>query len=332
MEISNKKKEPISPESDSRLLDSYSQTVVRVAQLTSESVVNIKVVKPKTEHRNPKTQQQPFGTGSGFFISDNGILLTNNHVINGAKQITVTLPSGEEAQPTIIGTDPATDLALLQIEHCKANALPFGDSDQLQPGQIAIAVGNPLGFQQTVTAGVVSALGRTLRSQSGRMIDDIIQTDAALNPGSSGGPLMDSAGNVIGVNTAIIKQAQGICFAVSANLAKYITQILMKEGKVKRALLGIVGQTVLLSPQVIKQFDLTIKSGIYISTVQQITNVKNNGLLQGDVLIGIDGKSLSSIDELHKALTADVINKKMKALVLRNNRPVEIEVIPGEML
>jgi S1-C subfamily serine protease len=332
-QLSNSKNYSNIPEhnSDLQLLDNYSQTVVKVAQMASNSVVNIKVTKPQSSVQGQKLPRQPFGSGSGFCINDRGIILTNNHVINGAKKITVKLPSGEEFIPKILGTDPATDLALLQIDETNLPYLHFGDSDQLRPGQIAIAIGNPLGFQHTVTAGVVSALGRTLRSQSGRMIDDIIQTDAALNPGSSGGPLMDSIGRVIGVNTAIIKEAQGICFAVSSNLAKYITEILIAEGKVKRALLGIVGQTVMLPQKLVKDFDLEIKSGVYISTVQQLPEVKNDGFRQGDILIGMNNKAISSIDDLHKSLTADVIGMSLTALVIRNSQMMEITAIPGEL-
>jgi len=216
--LNNNKSQHNGAKSDFNHLDSYSRTVVAVAKLASESVVNIKVIKPVPANQKHGMPLPPFGTGSGFVIGTQGLILTNNHVIHQAKEIKVTLPDGNEFIPEIVGTDPATDIAILKISADNLIPLEFADSDLLQPGQIAVAIGNPLGFQHTVTAGVVSALGRTLRSQSGRMIDDIIQTDAALNPGSSGGPLMDSSGKVIGVNTAIIKQAQGICFAVSSGL------------------------------------------------------------------------------------------------------------------
>lgn len=311
-------------------LDNYSKTVVNVAKLASKSVVNIKVKKPINKAQKPGEPQQPFGTGSGFVIDENGLILTNNHVINQATEIRVTLPSGKELIPSIVGIDPATDIAILKIEEKNMIPLEFADSEKLQAGQIAIAIGNPLGFQHTVTAGVVSALGRTLRSQSGRMIDDIIQTDAALNPGSSGGPLMDSTGKVIGVNTAIIKQAQGICFAVSSGLASYISELLIKNGKVKRAYLGIVGQTVKIPPQIIKSHKLKKASGIYISDINHKGAQHNTSLLKGDLILALDEKTLGSIDDLHKALTDETIGKKLWMKILRKGKTELIEVIPTE--
>ncbi len=316
---------------DSELMDSYSKSVVNVAKIASDSVVNIRVTKTHNNLRNQQNQQQPYGTGSGFVISTNGLILTNNHVINQAKEIRVTLPSGKEMIPEIVGTDPATDLAILKIHEKNMIPLHFGNSDKLQPGQIAIAIGNPLGFQHTVTAGVVSALGRTLRSQSGRMIDDIIQTDAALNPGSSGGPLMDSAGRVIGVNTAIIKQAQGICFAVSSNLAQYISQLLIQHGKIRRAYLGIVGQTVKLPPLVVKNNLLKKLTAIYISSIDDKGDAQNKNLLKGDLLVEMDGKPLGSIDDLHRALTKETIGKEITVKIIRNSKPHFVQIVPSEM-
>lgn len=316
---------------DQTHLDSYSKTVVDVARLASASVVNIKVKKSPPANHNPGTQQQPFGTGSGFAIHNNGLILTNFHVIDKASAITVTLPSGIELVPKIVGIDPATDLALLRIDNNTLPPLEFGDSEKLLPGQIAIAVGNPLGFQHSVTAGVVSALGRTLRSQSGRMIDDIIQTDAALNPGSSGGPLLDSNGKVIGVNTAIIKQAQGICFAVSANLVTYITGLLLKEGKVRRGYLGIIGQTVRLPQPVVTKNNLNKPTAIYISSVGQIQNNGNEDLMKGDLMVGIDGQPCGSIDELHRTLTEETIGKPLQIQLIRKNQPLQVRVIPSEL-
>lgn len=318
-------------QNDSDHLDSYSKTVVNVVKSTSQSVVNIKVKKPESKNRKPGLQQQPFVTGSGFVIGEDGLILTNNHVINQATDISLTLPDGKEMIPKIIGIDPATDIAILKIEQENMIPLEFANSDNLQPGQIAIAIGNPLGFQHTVTSGVVSALGRTLRSQSGRMIDDIIQTDAALNPGSSGGPLMNSAGKVIGVNTAIIKNAQGICFAVSSNLAAYIANLLIKNGKVRRAYLGIVGQTVRIPPQMINLHKFTKSSGIYVSDIDKQGNAQNDTLKKGDLIIELNGETLGSIDDLHKALTEDTIGKQMMMKILRQGKPLTIEVTPAEL-
>lgn len=315
---------------DGELLDSYSQTLVDVVKRASQSVVNIRVTKPSQRPRNPN-MQEPFGTGSGFVIREDGLILTNFHVINQARAITVTMPSGKEFHPEIVGSDPATDIAILKIDEQGLSPLEFADSENLQPGQIAIAIGNPLGFQHTVTAGVVSALGRTLRSQSGRMIEDIIQTDASLNPGSSGGPLMNSAGKVIGVNTAIIKQAQGICFAVSSNLAGYISEMLIKNGKVRRAYLGIVGQTVKLPQALISKNSLTKPSAIHITQVDHTPGIDNQNLKKGDLIVLMDQRPMASIDDLHKALTEESIGRQHNLTVLRGNEMVDVTVTPSEI-
>lgn len=316
---------------DQSHLDSYSKIVVNVAKIASQSVVNISVKKPAAKVQKPGQVQQPLGSGSGFVINRQGMILTNYHVINGATEISVTLPDGKQMLPKIVGIDPPTDLAILKIDEKNLPPLEFADSENLQPGQIAIAIGNPLGFQHTVTAGVVSALGRTLRSQSGRMIDDIIQTDAAINPGSSGGPLMDSSGKVIGVNTAIIKGAQGICFAVSSGLASYIADQLIKNGKIKRAYLGIVGQTVKIPPQLMTAFMLKKPSGIYVSDVDNKGRAGNDALKKGDLIFAIEEKPLGSIDDLHKALTEETIGKNLNLKIIRGGKAETIVVIPAEM-
>lgn len=316
---------------DFQLLDAYSNTIVHVAKITARSVVNIRVKKDGQQKPNPRQQQQPFGMGSGFFISSDGYLVTNNHVINQAREILVTLPNGKEVHAEVRGSDPATDLAVLKIDVNDGFPLAFGDSDQLQVGQIAIAVGNPLGFQQTVTAGVVSALGRTLRSQSGRLIDDVIQTDAALNPGNSGGPLMDSSGKVIGVNTAIIKEAQGICFAVSANMVQFITNKLMLDGKIRRAYLGIVGQTIRLNPQIISTHKLTKPTAVHVSEINANGKSFNNELFAGDVIIELNDQAIASIDDLHKALDENTIGQQLPMVVLRKGSLVKFSVVPAEM-
>ena len=228
------------PKTDGELLDAYSQTVVGVAQKVSDAVVHINVNMPG----RPANRRQKNGSGSGFIISSDGYVVTNSHVVSGAKSISVSLQDGSEFTATLVGNDPTTDVAVLQINGKNLTSLRFGDSDRLQVGQIAVAIGNPYGFQYSLTAGVVSALGRTLRSESGRLIDDVIQTDAALNPGNSGGPLVDSRGEVIGVNTAVILPAQGLCFAVASNLVQYVVGKLIIEGKVRRGYIGISGQVV----------------------------------------------------------------------------------------
>lgn len=318
-------------QSDFNHLDSYSRTVVNVAKSASQSVVNIKVNKKSSKVQKNGMHQQPFGTGSGFVIDSQGLILTNYHVIKDASEIFVTLPDGKQLIPKVIGTDPATDLAVLKVDGNNLIPLEFAESENLQPGQIAIAIGNPLGFQHTVTAGVVSALGRTLRSQSGRMIDDIIQTDAALNPGSSGGPLMDSTGKVIGVNTAIIKGAQGICFAVSSGLAAYIAELLIKNGKIKRAYLGIVGQTVKIPAHLISANKLTKPTGIYVSEVNYSGNAGNENLMKGDLIVEIGQTALGSIDDLHKALIEETIGKIFFLKIIRQGKPLTIEITPAEL-
>lgn len=317
---------------DQAALDAYSNTIVKVAKITARSVVNIRVVRGQQQRQTQQMQQQPYAMGSGFFISSDGFVVTNNHVIGQAKKILVTLATGKEVVAEVKGADPATDLAILKIDCEECAPLTFGNSDRLQVGQIAIAVGNPLGFQQTVTAGVVSALGRTLRSQSGRLIDDVIQTDASLNPGNSGGPLMDSSGKVIGVNTAIIKGAQGICFAVSANLAQFITDKLITEGKIKRAYLGIVGQTIRLSPQIMGHHKLKKNTGVYVSEIDANGRSFNNQIFAGDTIINLNNQPIASIDDLHKVLNEKTIGHKLPIIIIRKGVLKKFDVIPAEML
>ncbi len=314
---------------DGHLLDEYSRTIIGVVKLVSKSVVNIRVgqAQPVSPYQN---LQQPFAMGSGFVISSNGIILTNHHVVSKANPIQVTLPDGKEYTAEVLGADAATDLALLGIKADHLEPLTFADSDRLQPGQIAIAIGNPLGFQHTVTSGIVSALGRTLRTQSGRLIDDVIQTDAAINPGSSGGPLLNSLGQVIGVNTAIIKEAQGICFSVSSNIARYISNELLAKGKIKRAYLGIIGQNINLPVHLVTQLGLAKKTGVYVGGIDSRSGVENSALIKGDILCSMNGHPVGSIDDLHKLLTEDCIGKKLTLKVIRTGVMNELEVVAGE--
>src|SRR6186713_932535 len=248
---------------DSDLLDAYSRTITGVVGQVAEAVVHIQVQKRVKDKRTKETQLAP-GSGSGFIISTDGFIVTNNHVIENAREIKVGLADGRTVNAELKGTDPSTDIAVLKIYETGLKALSFADSEALKPGQIAIAIGNPLGLQHTVTAGVVSALGRTLRANNGRLIDDIIQTDASLNPGNSGGPLVNSLGQVIGVNTATILSAQGLCFAVSSNLASFVAGKIIMEGKVRRAYIGIAGQVVNLSERMIAANKLQKRTGVYV--------------------------------------------------------------------
>jgi S1-C subfamily serine protease len=326
---------PFATLSDGALLDAYSRTVVSVAQKVSGAVAHLQVYHPKTAKRRPQTppgrDPQQGGSGSGFIISSDGFLVTNSHVAHGAERIEATLQDGRSFMARLVGDDPATDLAVLKTDGDNLSTIGFGESDRLQVGQIAIAVGNPYGFQYSVTAGVVSALGRTLRSQSGRLIDDVIQTDAALNPGNSGGPLVDTFGHVIGVNTAVILPAQGLCFAVAANLAKFVVGKLMLEGRVRRGYLGIAAQAVPLPAKWLNNLQLPTKGGIQVQSVEPDGPTQNEGLQPGDVIVQFEGKPLDSIDALHKALDATTIGRRLSLWVLRNGQLTNITVVPGEL-
>jgi S1-C subfamily serine protease len=318
------------PQRDAELLDSYSRTITGVVGQVAESVVHIQVQRPVNDRRNRETNLAP-ASGSGFIISTDGFVVTNNHVIENAKNIRVSLADGRMVTAELKGADPSTDIAVLKIDVSGLKALTFADSEKLQPGQIAIAIGNPLGLQHTVTAGVVSALGRTLRASNGRLIDDIIQTDASLNPGNSGGPLVNSLGQVIGVNTATIASAQGLCFAVSANVAAFVAGKLIMEGRVKRAYLGIAGQVVNLTGRMVAANRLERNTGVYVYEVVPDQPAYNNQLRTGDIIVSFDGKAIGSVDELHKQLDAEAIGRSVGLGVLRSGRKTLLNVIPGEM-
>jgi S1-C subfamily serine protease len=315
---------------DMEILDIYSQTITGVVATVGEAVVHIQGQKEFLDKRSGKKQRSPV-SGSGFIISSDGFIVTNNHVIESASDIKVSLADGRIFYAELKGRDPSTDIAILKIYGEGLKGLAFADSSLLKPGQIAIAIGNPLGLQHTVTAGVVSALGRTLRANNGRMIDDIIQTDASLNPGNSGGPLVNSSGHVIGVNTATIPSAQGLCFAVSSNLAAHVAGKIIMEGKVKRAYLGIAGQLVNLTERMIAANKLEKRTGVYIFEILSDQPLYNNEIHIGDIIISFDGKPVGSVDDLHQQLNEQVIGQKKKMGVLRNGRKTEIQVIAGEL-
>ncbi|MEO5593693.1 MAG: trypsin-like peptidase domain-containing protein [Chitinophagaceae bacterium] len=316
--------------SDGQLLDVYSGTVTGVVRHASQAVAHIKVFK-KVIHPRTKKEVVQQGSGSGFVISTDGYIVTNNHVIENASSIKTAFADGLELNATLIGTDRSTDIAILKVYDGQLKPLQFANSDLLETGQIAIAIGNPMGLQHTVTAGVVSALGRTLRANNGRLIDDIIQTDAALNPGNSGGPLMNSEGKVIGVNTAVIADTQGLCFAVSSNLAAYIAGQLVMHGRVKRAQLGVAAQPVNLTPRMIGANHLTTNTGVYIFELLSDANLNNNQLRLGDIIVEFEGKPVATTDNLHKYLHEGVIGKRIELGVLRQGRKQQLTVIPGEL-
>lgn len=315
---------------DRELLDAYSEVVINASDIVSSSVVHIKV--RKQTRRRGSREAYTDGTGSGFFISKEGFVLTNNHVIENANQIEVGLEDGRQFSAEIIGSDPFTDIAVIRLYGNDLVAAQFGNSDILKTGQIAIAIGNPLGYQHSITSGVVSALGRSLRSNTGRLIDDVIQTDAALNPGSSGGPLVNSHGEVIGVNTAIIQPAQGICFAVASNTAEYIAGKLMTEGRVRRSYIGIAGQNFILPQRVINYNKLEGQgAGILVHQVQPDGDTYNEEIKPGDVIIGIDARKVTTINDLHRELDDSMIGKEVMLKVLRRGHKMSIKAIPAEL-
>src|SRR5213592_1089061 len=280
------------PQDDGKLLDAYSRAVVGAARKVSPSVVRIDSAgtagAPRALRRGP---QQPLGSGSGFIFARDGFILTNSHVVSGAETLSVTLADGRGRFPaTLVGDDPETDLAVLRVDADDLVAARLGDSGVLVVGQLVVAIGNPYGFQCTVTAGVVSALGRSLRSRSGRLIDNVIQTDAALNPGNSGGPLVTSRGDVIGVNTAVILPAQGICFAIGINTATFVAGRLIKDGRIKRGYIGVAGQNVPLPRRVVRFHDLPVESGILVASIEPGSPAQRAGLLEGDVIVGFAGQ------------------------------------------
>ena len=314
---------------DKFLLDAYSQTVSTASELAADAVVHIIVEKHLTNRQTGQKTITP-GSGTGFIISSDGYIVTNNHVIEDARSIRVILTSGTEVLAQLTGRDPSTDIAVIKIHEFGLKSLRFADSKQLKQGQVAIAIGNPMGLQSTVTAGVVSALGRTLRASNGKLIDDIIQTDAALNPGNSGGPLLNSSGLVIGVNTAIINGGQGLCFAVSSNLAAYVAGKLIMEGKVRRAFLGIAGNTIKLTERMISSNRLATKTGIYVSEVVKDAPAINEAIRVGDIIVSFNEEPIAGIDELHGKLKAEMIGEYVALAVLRDGYKTLLTVMPGE--
>lgn len=308
---------------DGELFDAYSSAVVRAVELVGPSVVKLDVW-----HRRIEGDTFRAGSGSGFLFTPDGFLLTNSHVVHQANRIRITLSDGFQMDADLIGEDPATDLAVVRVRSSDLPASQLGDSSAIRVGQLAIAIGNPFGFQASVTAGVVSALGRSLRSQSGRLIDDVIQTDAALNPGNSGGPLVNSRGEVIGVNTAVIFPAQGLCFATAINTAKYVAQELMSHGYIRRAQIGIAGQNIELPRILVRQFDLLQDGGVMVAGIEPNGPASQAGLREGDVIISWNGREVSRIDDLHKVLVASQINVTSTIEVIRDNELTQITVTP----
>jgi S1-C subfamily serine protease len=315
--------------SDGALLDAYSTAVTSAVDRISPSVAHIEVHQNagRTRSGEPRERQ---GGGSGFVFTPDGLILTNSHVVHEAARIAVTLADGRHMPATLIGEDPASDLAVIRVDEPGLVAAELGDSQKLRVGQIAIAIGAPYGFQSTVTAGVVSALGRSLRSYTGRLIDDVIQTDASLNPGNSGGPLVDSAGRVIGVNTATILPAQGICFAIGINTAKFVASRLLRDGRIRRSYVGISGQTVPVHRRVVRFYDLPKETGALVQHVEDNSPAKRAGLREGDIIVALEGQPVAGVDDLHRLLTEVRVGVSCSLTVVRWTEKMELKIVPEE--
>ncbi|MGA3265400.1 MAG: trypsin-like peptidase domain-containing protein [Verrucomicrobiota bacterium] len=310
---------------DGPLLDAYSDAVTTAAEAVSPSVLKIDVRK-----NGGRDGRDSGGSGSGFIITPDGFALTNSHVVHGADRIAVTLADGRRPEARVVGTDPETDLAVIRVYAPELKPVRLGNSNQLRVGQLAIAIGNPYGFQYTVTAGVVSALGRTFRAASGRLMDNIIQTDAALNPGNSGGPLVNSRGEVIGVNTAVILPAQGLCFALGINTAKYIAAWLIKDGIIRRSYIGVGGQTAPIHRRVVRFYHLPNETGMLVIGVEPGSPASRAGLREGDIVVEFNGQVVAGIDDLHKRLTGALVGVRAPVTVIRHTEKLQLEIVPEE--
>src|SRR6202041_77482 len=313
---------------DDTLLDAYSRAVTGAVDRVSPSLVNIEVHQAGRTRSGESRERR--GGGSGFVFTPDGLVLTNSHVVHDARRIEVTLSDGRRMPATAIGDDPASDLAVIRVDEPGLTAATLGDSQQLRVGQLVVAIGNPYGFQSTVTAGVVSALGRSLRSYSGRLIDDVIQTDAALNPGNSGGPLVDSLGRVVGVNTATILPAQGICFAIGINTAKFIASRLLRDGRIRRSYIGVSAQTVPVHRRVVRFYDLAKESGALVSSVEENSPAKRAGLRDGDIIVALEGHAVAGVDDLHRVLADIRAGASCSLTVLRYTEKLELKIVPEE--
>src|SRR6476660_2761202 len=311
--------QPSARPGEAEAMDAYSRVVTTVAESVSPSVVRIQV----------ENKRGRGGSGSGFIFTPDGFILTNSHVVHGAEKITVWTPDSGDSQGQLIGEDADTDLALLRIDGPALHSVKLGDSRRIRVGQLVVAIGNPYGFQYTVTAGVISALGRSLRSQSGRLIEDVIQTDAALNPGNSGGPLVNSLGEVVGVNTATILPAQGLCFAIAINTAQFIASKLIRFGRVRRSYIGVQAQTTPLNRSIARHYELAASTGALVLSAEPGSPAQKAGLQEGDVITSLADEPVEGVDVLHRLLSEDRIGVATRLIVLRGSRRLEITVVPG---
>ena len=314
---------------DSLLLDSYSRAVTGAVERVGPSVVNIEVHQPvRQRHRDESEERR--GGGSGFLFTPDGLILTNSHVVHDASRIEVTVAEGRRFPARTIGDDPGSDLAVIQIDGSGLPAVSLGDSQALRVGQLVIAIGNPYGFQSTVTAGVVSALGRSLRSYSGRLIEDVIQTDASLNPGNSGGPLVTSDGRVVGVNTATILPAQGLCFAIGINTAKFVASRLLRDGRIRRSYIGVSAQTVPIHRRLVRYYDLPRETGVVVMVAEQGGPARKAGLREGDVVVALEGQPVAGVDDLLRVLSDVPAGVRAELTVLRGTEKLKLAIVPEE--
>src|SRR5687767_12481963 len=300
---------------DRDLLDAYSEAVIHAVEQVGPAVVRIDAAR---------------GGGSGVVFTPDGFILTNNHVVEAGGPITAILPDGRSIRAESIGRDAHTDLAVLRIDGANLSWGRLGDSRRLRVGQVAIAIGNPYGFHHSVTSGVISALGRSLRSRSGRLMDDVIQTDASLNPGNSGGPLVTTTGEVIGINTAMIRPAQGICFAIASNTVRVIASRLMRDGRIRRSRIGVAGQQTAIPRSFARVHRMAVSSGVLVAGIEENSPASRAGLRKGDVILGFAGTPVSGMDDLHRLLTDERIGAPAALVVLRNGERRQLTVIPGE--
>ena len=318
------------PVPDAGALDAYSRAVTSVAEAVGPAVVRLDVRRRMRGHDSGEGARETAGSGSGFIFTPDGLIATNSHVVSNAAAIGVTLNDGQTFQADLIGDDPDTDLAVVRIAGHRLPTVTLGESRKLRVGQLVVAIGNPYGFQCTVTAGVVSALGRSLRSQNGRLMDDVIQTDAALNPGNSGGPLVSSNGEVIGVNTAAILPAQGICFATAIDTAKVTIGQLLRHGRVRRARLGIAGQNIVLPRRMVRVFGLERPGAVQAASIERDGPASRAGFEQGDIIVAFAGEPVAGFDDLHRMLTEEKLGARIAVTVLRRGQRLTLEIEPEE--
>jgi S1-C subfamily serine protease len=312
---------------DSELLDAYSRTVVSAVARVAPTVVNIDVKQRVSAQRG---ERELSGNGSGFVITPDGFILTNSHVVHDASAITVNMSDGREYSAQLTGDDPDTDLAVIRVDAPRLTHVRLADSENLRVGQLVIAIGNPLGFEASVTTGVISALGRSMHAQSGRLIDNVIQTDAALNPGNSGGPLVNSAGEVVGVNTAMIRPAQGICFAIASNTAKFVAGWLIKDGRIRRSYIGVAGQNVPIHRRIVRFYGLPLETAVLVVSVEKKSPAERAGLRHGDLIVAFNGQPIGTVHHLHKVLVGEQINVSSNLTIIRHTEKLDLAILPAE--